>query len=111
MHTRTAVDVTALAINGLDVLEQRGVGALALWGAAPTPRIVPTARHTVHTTHYRHAVLVFVLPYECEFLRFSSELKRMAFFKSSCSSCRSLYLRFTSRSSRSSVTSFASSLS
>ena len=86
MYARAAVGIAALAMNGLDLLEQPIL--LPSAGALPStaPCVVSGPCHAIDTAHGTHTQFVPVLLYERKDFAFRSEQNRMAFFRISCSS-------------------------
>src|SRR5665647_1615003 len=79
-------------------------------GATTAPGIEPGTGDAIHTTHQRDGIDFPVYFDELEDFRFRSEVNRMAFFRSSCSCCSTLYFFSRSRSRLSSATVSSSSL-
>src|SRR6267378_6781594 len=84
----------------MDPRDQSGellVVAQALAFAASVPGIETAPRDLVAPAQKRHSVLSAVLGYELEFRLRRSMLKRMAFFKRSCSTSSAASLRSNAR--------------
>jgi hypothetical protein len=81
-----SVRATAAHEDGLDLREQCRVLACPRAGAAMAPRVVARPGHVVERTEATQGEVLPLAVDEREDLRFRSEEKRMAFFKSACSS-------------------------
>ena len=90
-----AVRVTAAREDGLDLLEEGAVLALARAGPAASPRVVAGPGDSVEGAEPSHGEPLTLRLDEREDLRFRAEENRMAFFKSSCSSFSSACSRFS----------------
>src|SRR5882672_837763 len=108
VHARRAVASAAIAVDALDPGAQCLVVAQALAAVSAQPGVEPAPRDLVAPAKKRHAVLRVVLGYELELRLRRSILKRMAFFKRSCSTSRAASFLSSARTWRRAWT-FASS--
>src|SRR5262249_26700383 len=104
MDARAPVRAAAAGGDGLDLLEQGSILALARARAPLAPRVVARAGHGVERAQALHGEPLALRVEEREDLRLRAEENRMAFFKSSCSSCSSACSRFSAWSCWSSRT-------
>jgi hypothetical protein len=90
VHARAPIGAAAFAVNRSDLAGERLVLALTLATLARAPGVKARTRNPIDPAHQRELVLRPVYFDEGEDFRFRSEVNRMAFFRSSCSSLSTL---------------------
>ena len=91
IHSGAAVGAAAGLMHLFDALHQDVVFLCTPTGAAIKPGIEAGTGDTLHTTHHGDRQFSPVHFDEFEDFRFRSEVNRMAFFRSSCACCSTLY--------------------
>src|SRR5207247_251139 len=97
VHTRRAIAAAAIAVDALDPGAQLHIVTAAAAALTGVPCVEPAPGNLIALAQEGHLVLVAVLGYELEFRLRRSILKRMAFFKRSCSTSSAASLRFSAR--------------
>lgn len=87
MHPWTAVGLTAVTMRLPYLGEQTFVFLRPLAHWSITPGVVAAGADSVDTTHPSHGMFFLLLLDEGEDLALRAEVKAIAFFKRSCSSC------------------------
>jgi len=90
VNPRAAIGIAAFGMHHADLGGKRLVLALALATLARAPGVETCPRYPIDPAHQREIVLSPVYFDEGEDFRFRSEVNRMAFFRSSCSSLSTL---------------------
>src|SRR5712691_10725631 len=97
VHTWRAIAAAAVAVDALDPGAQLLIVTAAAAALTGVPCVEPAPGNLIALAQEGHLVLVAVLGYELEFRLRRSILKRMAFFKRSCSTSSAASLRSSAR--------------